>query len=217
MEEKTMSTTAIIDLYYNESIDLKKLKDEGIVAIIHKATEGGTFKDPEYAKRKKAAKDAGFLWGAYHFATSADVEQQVDFFLNTVQPAPDDLVAFDWEAPKHGTPMTIAHVRDSVELIHHKLGRYPLLYGGHVLREAVGNSHDLVLKNCPLWYARYNSIPLGIPKNTWPTYTLWQYTAGEIHNPHNPPPGPLQAGGKFIDRNMYQGTKEELVVKWPLT
>jgi lysozyme len=160
------TTTNIVDGYYRDAFDFNALKNDGIVAIIHKATEGSTFKDPKYRARKQEVKGLGLLWGAFHFTNSSDWEDQVNFFLDTVEPEADDLIAWDWEPPKHGAPMSIGHVRDSVELIQQKLGRYPVLYGGALLREQVGNSNDQVLKNCPLWYARYRSVPLGIPPNT---------------------------------------------------
>lgn len=113
--------------------------------------------------------------------------------------------------------MTLVNVRDSVQLIHERLGRFPLVYGGSHLREQIGSSEDPVLKNCPLWYARYRSSPVGVPQNTWPTYTLWQYTAAEITFPGTNPPGPLEAGGQRVDRNLYQGTDEDLIAKWPFS
>ena len=207
------TTSNVIDGYYGDPFDFQRLKDEGIVAIIHKATQGTDFKDPKYKERRDAAKGLGLLWGAFHFSTDADWEKQVDHFLNTAQPQPDELIAWDWEARKHGAPMTIGHGRDSVELINQKLGRYPVLYGGSVLREQVGHTNDVVLRNCPLWYARYRSAPIGIPSNTWSTYTLWQYTAGESPTPN--PPGPVKAGGEFVDRNFYQGSDDDLRAKWP--
>lgn len=213
-----MPTTNVIDVYHGDSINLEKLKGEGIIAIIHKATEGINFRDPMYAERKSAAKEAGFLWGAYHFATAADWEDQVNHFLDTCQPATNEFIAWDWEVPpRHRPPMTLANVRDSVQLIHERLGRFPLIYGGSLLREQIGNREDPVLKNCPLWYARYRSSPVGVPQNTWPTYTLWQYTAAEIPFPGTNPPGPLEAGGQRVDRNLYQGTDEDLIAKWPLS
>lgn len=211
-----LTTTNIIDAFHNDPLDLNRLKDEGIIAIIHKATEGADFKDDLYDDRKKAAKDLGFLWGAFHFATSADWKDQVNFFLDTVKPEAGDLVAWDWETLEHRAPMTLEHVRDSVELIHKKLGRYPVLYGGNLLREQIGNNQDPVLKNCPLWYA-FRSAPLEVPKNTWPTFTLWQYTAAEEPNSSSNPPGPLKAGGRFIDRNLFQGSDDDLRASWPFT
>lgn len=213
-----MTTTNVIDAFHGDPLNLETLKGEGIVAVIHKVTEGVNFKDSAYAERRKAAKELGLLWGGFHFATAADWEDQVNFFLDACEPEAGDLIAWDWETPtKHRPPMTLTHVRDSVELIHQKLGRFPLIYGGALLREQIGDSQDPVLKNCPLWYARYRSSPVGVPQNTWPTYTLWQYTAAEITFPGNNPPGPLKAGGHFIDRNLYQGSDEDLKAKWPLS
>ena len=63
----------IIDIYHEEHIDFQQVKDAGIRAIIHKATEGTGFIDPKYRDRKRVAKGMGFLWGAYHFSTGASV------------------------------------------------------------------------------------------------------------------------------------------------
>ena len=38
---------------------------------------------------------------------------------------------------------------------------------------------DDILKYCPLWYARYRELPVGIPIDTWQDFTLWQYTDGQ--------------------------------------
>ena len=49
-----------------------------------------------------------------------------------------------------------------------------------MLREAVGSQNDAILATCPLWYARYSGtdMPIGIPRQVWPTFSLWQYTDG---------------------------------------
>jgi len=72
---------AVIDIYHKTTIDFEKVKNAGIVAIIHKATEAATFKDSEYSERKRIAKNMGFLWGAYHFSSGGSVTDQVDNFL----------------------------------------------------------------------------------------------------------------------------------------
>lgn len=218
------TTTNILDGYHGDDFDLARLKEDGIIAIIHKATEGVSWNDDKYKDRRDEAKELGFLWGAFHFATNDPWEAQVDHFLDRVQPQASDLIAWDWENPpaprpprRRQPPMSYEDVRNSVELIHDRLNRYPVLYGGSLIREYVGNSEDPILKNCPLWYARYARAPIEIPTHTWPTYTLWQYTGAEpeARNPAHPPPGHLQAAGRFVDRNMYQGTDDDLKVKWP--
>lgn len=213
-----MPTSNVIDIFYGDEIDLEAARGEGIIAVIHKATEGMTFRDPKYLERRRRARDLGLLWGAFHFARNSDWESQVHFFLETAEPEQGDLVAWDWEAARHARPMTWEHVRDSVELIQQTLGRYPVLYGGKVLREAIGDAEDSVLKHCPLWYSRYASAPLGVPPRTWPdSYTLWQYTAAEQPSQARNPPGPLQVAGRFVDRNFYRGDDADLRAKWPFT
>jgi lysozyme len=60
-QEGKMATNAIIDIYHRTTIDFDKVKNAGIAAIIHKATEGASFQDKEYSKRKQIAKSKGFL------------------------------------------------------------------------------------------------------------------------------------------------------------
>jgi GH25 family lysozyme M1 (1,4-beta-N-acetylmuramidase) len=59
----------IIDIYHRNGIDLETTLAGGIDAIIHKATEGADFQDSKYHERREAAKELGFLWGAYHSPT----------------------------------------------------------------------------------------------------------------------------------------------------
>ena len=80
----------IIDIYHGNSIDLPKTKKGGIIAIIHKATQGTDVRDKTYHDRRKEAKDLGFLWGAYHFSTGASVAAQVENFLSYAKPEDDE-------------------------------------------------------------------------------------------------------------------------------
>lgn len=202
---------AIIDTYHGNSIDFRKVIEGGVVAVIHKATEGISFRDPKYRERRDEAKRMGLLWGCYHFSTGADIEHQVENFLTHALPGDDELISLDWE-PSDGPDMTIQQARHFVQLIHVELGRWPCLYGGHLLRTSVGNVRDDVLSNCPLWYARYRDVPIGIPTRTWPTFTLWQYTDGVLG------PEPRDTlGVSGADRNLFAGSLEELRQAWPLS
>ncbi len=210
----------IVDLNHANDIEFQKVRDAGIVAIIHKASEGHGFRDPRYRARRDSALEMGFLWGAYHFSSGDDVDDQVGNFLDVVQWGEDPgrdartLLALDWEPSSGGgANMSLAQARDFVTKIKTRTGRYPVVYGGSLLRESVSaGSPDSVLKNCPLWYARYAPSPIGIPTKTWPSYTLWQYTDGESGElPHDVP------GMGPSDRNRFQGTSAELAQQWPLT
>ena len=85
----------IVDLNHDNEIDFKKIKRAGIAAVIHKASEGATFRDEKYLPRRKLAIEAGLLWGAYHFFSSRDVYDKGDNFLN----------AIDWKHLKDDTTL----------------------------------------------------------------------------------------------------------------
>jgi lysozyme len=201
----------VIDIYHANGIDLEKTFDGGTVAIIHKATEGATIRDSKYHERREEAKKLGFLWGAYHFSTGGSVSDQVDNFLTYARPEDDELISLDWE-PSDGPDMTLDQARHFVQMVKDETGRWPVIYGGHLLRESIGHSPDSILSNCPLWYARYASSPIGIPTQVWTTYALWQYTDGDIGpEPHETP------GTSGADRNIFQGTTQQLKESWPFT
>jgi lysozyme len=201
----------IIDTYHGNSINMQAVKDGGIIAIIHKATQGQHFRDKTYHNRRQQAKDLGLLWGAYHFSTGEPVDEQVENFLSYAKPEDDELISLDWE-PSDGPDMSLDGARKFVQMIKNETGRWPLIYGGHLLRESLLHKTDPVLANCPLWYARYSTFPIGIPTQVWPTYTLWQYTDGNNGpEPHHTP----GVGG--ADRNIFNGTEEQLRDHWPFT
>ena len=202
----------IIDIYHNTVIDLAAAKAGGIVAVIHKATEGATVQDAEFAERRAQARELGLLWGAYHYASGASVSDQVENFLQQALPGDADLVALDWESSTNGPDMTLEQAQRFAQMIFDELGRWPVIYGGRLLRETIGGSHDVVLSNCPLWYSRYAASPIGVPTQTWPQLTLWQYTDG------NSGPRPHKAPGTGrCDRNIFMGTEDELRGQWPFT
>ncbi len=201
----------IIDIYHGNSVDFQAVKAAGIVAVIHKATQGTSVRDSKYHARRKEAKDLGLLWGAYHFSTGASVTEQVENFLNYARPEADELISLDWE-PSDGPDMSISQARHFVQMIRDETGRWPVIYGGHLLRESIGHAADPILSNCPLWYARYANSPMGIPTQVWQTYTLWQYTDGDSG------PEPRSTHGcSGADRNIFNGSADELGAAWPFT
>jgi lysozyme len=201
----------IIDIYHGNSIDLEECLEGGIIAIIHKATQGAATRDSKYHERRERAKALGFLWGAYHFSTGGSVSEQVENFLAYAKPEDDELISLDWES-SDGPDMTLDQAKHFVQMVKDETGRWPVIYGGHLLRESIGHNPDSILGNCPLWYARYASSPVGIPTQVWPTYALWQYTDGDVGpQPHETP------GTSGADRNIFQDTTQQLKDFWPFT
>ncbi|SEF13969.1 lysozyme [Burkholderia sp. WP9] len=207
----------IVDLNHDNDFDADKAKKAGIAAIIHKASEGATFKDPMYKERKDAALKAGLLWGAYHFSSARSVASQVDNFLGAVEwdaAGVDNnrtLLCLDFEPSTSGPDMSLDQAHEFVTLVRKRTGRWPMIYGGNMLRDAIQpHGADPILKNCPLWYARYRDRPIGIPEETWPQFVLWQYTDG------NAGPLPHDVNGLgHTDRNCFAGSTEEFMRSWP--
>src|SRR6476659_7577526 len=89
----------VIDIsHHNGTVDFQKASQNGIVGVIHKATQGQTNVDPTFKGNRTKGQAAGLLWGAYHFGTGSDGVKQADQFLNVVQPDAATLLVLDLEA-----------------------------------------------------------------------------------------------------------------------
>ncbi len=201
---------AVIDIsHHNTVTSFQEVKQNGIIGVFHKATQGKAVVDAKYHARRQRALDAGLLWGAYHFGTKGNVAQQVDHFLTTTSPTDTDLLLLDFEPNGESGTMTRSEAEQFVTLVNQKIGRFPGLYSGQsFLREKVGSNKTTVLKNCFLWVARYSSqLPEAPP--AWNTWTLWQYTDGNTGDqPHQVP------GIGRCDRDKFNGNLEGLQRLW---
>jgi lysozyme len=195
----------IIDINHNNDISLSAAKAAGIVAVIHKATEGATFQDPLYASRRAEATKLGLLWGAYHFGTAADTGQQLQNFLEAAQLGSGDFVALDYET-NSGDQMTLQQAEQFVAGFLKQRGSYPLIYGSSLLHAIPASSP---LLSCRLWIAAYKSVHQPALPAGFKSYALWQFTDGTA-------PTPLRTAGATVDRDRYDGTEQQLTAAWPL-
>jgi lysozyme len=206
----TAGFNGVIDVsHHQRAVDWHAVRAAGIVAVIHKATEGATFRDPAYADAREAARAAGLLWGSYHYAGTADPALQVENYLDHARPDARDLVCLDYEAGLAGDVMQPGALLRFIELIRARLGRWPVVYGGRLLALAAAETDGAVLARCPLWLARYGDAPPDAPP-PWRRWTLWQYTDGG----DGPEPREVPGIGR-CDRDRFNGTREELLAAWP--
>src|SRR5690348_18482276 len=120
------TANVIVDLsHHNGNVDLAAAQNAGILGIIHKATQGWSYRDPLFQSRRAQALSAGLLWGAYHFGVGADGAAQADFFLSTVDPEPDTLLVLDFEANRAGSSMDLIEARAFVTHVQQATGRWP--------------------------------------------------------------------------------------------
>jgi lysozyme len=209
MEENEMpELNVIVDIsHHNGNVDLGQVNGDGIIGVIHKATQSTNYTDPNYACNRTKAADAGLLWGAYHFGTGGDGAAQADYFLSVVSPGPNDLLVLDLEDNTQGSSMSLDEAHDFVTRVHDVTGQWPGLYSGSYIKQLLGSNKDDVLVNCWFWLAQYGSNAV-VPAN-WPTWTMWQYTDGTSG------PQPHSVGGiGSCDRDKFNGDEAGLRKLW---
>ena len=202
---------AVVDIsHHNTLADLTKVQQSGVCGIFNKATQGHSYKDPTYAENKKRIRGANLLFGAYHFGTAGDATAQADFFLSTA--GSDALLVLDFEPNPQGHDMSLLEAEQFVHHVFESTGRYPGLYSGHTIKEAlraagITRPEQTELSKCWLWMAQYGRAPL-IP-SVWDRWTLWQYTDGAL----GPEPHQVDGIGR-CDRDQFNGDENELRAFW---
>ena len=98
-----MQTINVIDMYHGNNVPdnaFPQLRAKGVFAIIHKASQGSSYIDPAFARRRDLVIGAGMLWGAYHFLDHSDPMMQAENFIKASGLAgdgPDVSVWADYE------------------------------------------------------------------------------------------------------------------------
>src|SRR5262245_6245239 len=108
----------VIDLsHWDPAWDYETVKEEGIVGVIYKATQGCGYQDDTYPEQQDDAKRAGLCWGAYHFADGSNVNGQVENFMTYACPDPDELFCLDWEDNPDGTKMDADQAKQWIQYV----------------------------------------------------------------------------------------------------
>ena len=161
-----MLDRAVVDLsHWDEVNSFQDAKNDGVVGIIHKATESNDDFDPTYNQRKNDALAIGLLWGAYHFLRPGNMEGQAQYFVSEVGNNLG-LYAADHEDGGVSLDDLKAFLREVKQLT----GKSPIIYSGDLLKEQLGDRVDSELSQYRLWLAEYTS---GIP--SWPQATFPQW------------------------------------------
>ena len=216
---KNPQVALAIDPYERNDIDWDKLAtDKRVVAIIHRATIGDRV-DRKYLERRDEAKKRGYKWGAYHFGKPGDPIKQAEFFLQTVKPDKDDLIALDLESTDGARHMSLDEARAFIRYVRGKTGRYPVVYANNEVTLAISEKFgaDDIFAKTQLWYARFKRSVTDFPRGTWKTYSLWQFSSEQNCNPQNRPACLYTVPGTEFDMDVdvYNGTIEALRTLWP--
>jgi lysozyme len=221
---------AVIDISHNVTVsNFTSIRRSEILAVVHKATEGGDWVDPSYAARRPQAEQAGLLWGAYHFGTRQySGADQARTFLSVARPGPQTLMALDLEPNDHNprNTMTLAHAEAFVMTVQQATGRLPVIYthpawanGQRYGRRRLSLDRPILpgslLARCDLWLADYREepeVPIAWADRGW---RLWQY-AGD-HTEADVAYGSVSRtvdGVSHCDRNLFAGDAAGLYRFW---
>ncbi len=221
---------AVIDISHNVTVtDFSAVRRRSkILAVVHKATEGGDWVDPSYSERRPQAESAGLLWGAYHYGTRQySGQHQAQAFLAAARPGPKTLIALDFEPNDHNprNTMTLAQAEAFVQTIYQATGRLPVVYtqsnwaNGMKVGRRVSLGAPIpptsILARCDLWLADYREtpeVPLAWADRGW---RLWQYAGDEteLDAAYGSVPRAV-VGVSHCDRNVFAGDAPGLYRFW---
>jgi lysozyme len=193
----------IIDISHHQDFpSFDQVAAAGVIAMIHKATEGSSYVDPNRARNCSNAIKAGIACCTYHWLKPGNAKQQIAFYLKTIDPMPGERMVIDYEEDG----CTLSDLKEAVQaLLDDPRGLQVTVYSGHLLKEQLGSKHDAFLAdNTDLWLAQYTSGTPSWSIGTYPQWTLWQYSeTGHIDG----------IGDNYVDLNRFNGSDENLV-KW---
>lgn len=195
-----------------------RAKAEGFDFALFKVSQGTYFKDAYYAKNAREAKDAGLVYGGYHFMEHGNIPAQVDLFLSLLGDPEGKLVAVDVESGGYYGDPNVHDVWNFIHLLHDRIGDHPiLLYSGNWYWAGHLGNPDLtsLVKDAGvyLWdshyvygggYASslYRNVPLSWWRYCWGGYgpTILQFSANGV-----------VCGRSPIDVDAFAGTRDDLL------
>ncbi|UZD24132.1 glycoside hydrolase family 25 protein [Algoriphagus halophytocola] len=209
MESKTDQPVLGIDVsHFQGNINWEEIKADEITFAYDKATQGASFKDPDYAQNKRGAHEVGLAHGSYHFFTSdADPMDQAALFIATIDYTSGDMPpVLDLEQGGIvGTVKTSEFQDDVLSFlleIERKLGIKPIIYTNHPF----GNEYldNPKFSEYGLWIAEYEVDTPKIPK-TWEEkgWLIWQRSER----------GKVQGAMGNVDHDLFNPTKPFELVK----
>lgn len=192
----------IIDISHHQDFpNFEQVAAAGVIAMIHKATEGSSYVDPNRATNCSNANRAGIATATYHWLSpGSDPADQMAFYLATIQPQKGERVVIDYEQDG----CTLDGLKKAVQaLLDHGNDLQITVYSGHLLKEQLGDDDDEFLRdNTDLWLAQYTTGSPSWSDATYDQWTLWQYSeTGEIDG----------IDDTYVDLNRFNGSDEELI------
>jgi len=205
----TNANPAGIDVsHWQGAINWNSVRAAGIEFAWIKATEGTSYRDPQFNNNFPNSYYAGVIRGAYHFArpgASSGAVQANFFASNGGAWSADNLTlpgALDLEAGCHGLSQAAMRtwIMDFYNTYKARTSRDMVIYTTASWWSSCTGNWSGMGSLAPLWVAHWGvsqpSIPVGFP-----TWTAWQYTDS----------GSVSGISGAVDRNNFNGDRSRLL------
>ncbi|OEV12836.1 GH25 family lysozyme [Streptomyces nanshensis] len=197
--------------HYQGAINWGSVKGAGIEFAWIKATEGTSYKDPQFSANYLGAHDNGVIRGAYHFARpdASSGAAQADFFAKSGGAWSADNLTLPGVLDIENGPSSQCHglsqaamrtwISDFYDTYKARTSRDVVIYTtANWWNTCTGNWTGMSAKT-PLWVAHWTNGSPTIPTG-FPSWTVWQYTdQGNI------------GGINPVDRDKFNGSRDRLL------
>lgn len=200
--------------HWQGSINWTSVRNAGIQFAYIKATEGTSYKDPQFNANYTNAYHAGVIRGAYHFARPniSSGAVQANYLASNggawsadsrTLPAALDLEANPYSGGYcYGLSTTAMRnwVQDFLNTYRSRTGRYAVIYTTTSFWNQCTGNWTGPWANHPLWVARWSSTVGALPAGA-PFWSFWQYTDS----------GRVSGISGNVDRNHWNGDRSRLI------
>ncbi len=162
---------------WQENIDFKKVKEDGIEIVYIKSSQGNDFIDPYFERNYRNAKENNLKIGVYHFLTARSVEEareEADFFAAVISKKQIDCrLAMDFEIFGDLNKREINEISKAfLERVEEKTKKEMVIYSD--ASNAKDTFDEELAKKYPIWVAEYG---VREPSNNgkWKNWVGFQY------------------------------------------
>lgn len=190
--------------HYQGDIDWKKIEEQKIDFAFIKATEGSSYVDTQFWTNWQAAGQTQINVGAYHFFSfDSDAKMQAQLYMDTVGDLSGRMIPVvdvEYYGDKAKYPpkreIVVEELQEMLNLLEEHYGVKPMIYTTYqVYYKYIKGGFD----EYPLWIRNVYYSPNVDIGNEW---EVWQYSDTAVLKGY-------QGNEKYIDRNVFNGTKEE--------
>jgi lysozyme len=173
--------------HWQGTINWSQVAAAGKRFVFLKASEGRNYTDPTYASNRAAARTAGIVTGAYHFArpetVAGDAVGEAQVFVAAANLGAGDLrPVLDIEVNGGlGVSALQAWVRSWLDEVYRLTGQRAIIYTGPSFwKNSMGDTQSIAQAGyTTLWIAHWNVSTPTVPAGNWDGYgwSFWQYSS----------------------------------------